>query len=118
MHEASEPWREMAFIIYPVSSVSPQADLSWLLSQFSALAALIFGHSLLWGITFPSQALCGDIKDIGREGAFQCSREAPKQLIVPAPEKLNVLLFPHLIKENTFERLFIKHCEMLRNHKD
>lgn len=88
LHEASHPWREMAFIIYPVFSVSPRADLSWLSSQCSALAALIFEHSLLWGITLPSWALHGDIRHIGRDGAFQCSSEAPKHLIVLAPEKI------------------------------
>lgn len=65
---ASQPWRETAFIIYPVFSVSPQADLSWLPSHCSALAALIFGHSLLWGITLLSQALNGDTKDMAGMG--------------------------------------------------
>lgn len=119
LHEASHPWREMAFIIYPVFSVSPRADLSWLPSQCSALAALIFGHSLLWDITLPSWALHGDIRHIGRDGAFQCSSEAPKHLIVLAPEKIECpTISPSHEGEHHCERQSIKHCEMLRHHNE
>lgn len=82
-------------------------------------SALIFGHSLLWDITLPSWALHGDIRHIGRDGAFQCSSEAPEHLVVSAPEKIECpTISPSHEGEHHCERQSIKHCEMLRHHNE
>lgn len=83
------------------------------------LAVLSFGHSLFWGTTFPSQALYGDVKDIGRYGGFHYNSEAPEHLIAPAPEKMkSPSIFLSHEGEHHCESQSIKHCEVLRNHND